>query len=173
MKVFGIAGYSGNGKTTLIERLIPALSAHGYTVSLVKHAHHDFDVDLPGKDSHRYRQAGASEVLVSSARRWALMHELRGAAELDLDAALARLSPCDIVLVEGYKVAPIPKLEVYRPAAGKPRLPADAHIVAVASDEAIDITLPLLDLNDAEAVARFILSYLRLANVERTEEKRA
>jgi molybdopterin-guanine dinucleotide biosynthesis protein B len=162
MKVFGIAGYSGNGKTTLIERLIPALNTHGYTVSLVKHAHHDFDVDLPGKDSYRHRQAGASEVLVSSGRRWALIHELHGERELDLDAALARLSPCDIVLVEGYKAAPIPKLEVYRPTAGKPRLPGDAHIVAVASDEKIDTPLPLLDLNDAEAVARFILEILKL-----------
>ena len=114
MRVFGFAGWSGSGKTTLIETVIPRLTALGLTVSLVKHAHHAFDIDHPGKDSYRHREAGCTEVLVSSDVRWALMHQLRGAPELSLFDALGRLSPCDIVLVEGYKRAPIPKLEVWR-----------------------------------------------------------
>src|SRR5450631_4942745 len=111
MKIMGIAGFSGSGKTTLIEKMIPVFVREGIRVSLVKHAHHEFDIDQPGKDSHRHREAGCQEVLVTSAVRWALMHELRGAAELSLDAALAQLSPCDLALVEGFKSAAIPKLE--------------------------------------------------------------
>src|ERR1043165_5458566 len=122
MKVIGIAGYSGSGKTTLIEKVIPLLGAGGLRVSLVKHAHHEFDIDQPGKDSWRHRHAGCSEVLVSSSVRWALIHELRGEQELSLAEALGRLSPCDLVLVEGYKLAPLAKLEIWRPSVGKPKL---------------------------------------------------
>jgi len=159
MRVFGFAGWSGSGKTTLIEAVIPKLTARGLTVSLVKHAHHAFDIDQPGKDSYRHRAAGCTEVLISSAARWALMHELRGGPELSLFDALARLAPCDIVLVEGYKRAPIPKLEVWRAALGKPLLhPQDPHIVAVAADPvgAAGGALPELPLTDAAAVATFI-----------------
>ena len=126
MDVLGFAGYSGSGKTTLIERLLPRLVASGRRVSLIKHAHHAFDVDRPGKDSWRHREAGCTEVLVASAKRWALMHELRGSAEPSLDQHLARLSPCDLVLVEGWKHAAIAKLEVHRAEVGAPLLaPAD------------------------------------------------
>ena len=159
MRVFGFAGWSGSGKTSLIEALIPRLVASGLTVSLVKHAHHAFDVDHPGKDSHRHREAGSAEVLVSSATRWALMHELRGAPELTLDQAIGRLSACDLVLVEGYKRAALPKLEVWREAVGKPLLhPVDPHIVAVATDHParLDSRLPVLDLNDVAGIATFI-----------------
>ncbi|MEO6928441.1 MAG: molybdopterin-guanine dinucleotide biosynthesis protein B [Casimicrobiaceae bacterium] len=163
MRVFGFAGWSGSGKTTLIERLIPALVTRGLRVSLVKHAHHDFDVDVPGKDSHRHRRAGATEVLVSSANRWALMHELRGARELTLVEAVARLSPCDLVLVEGYKSAAIPKLEVHRRIVGKPLLhPRDAHVVAFATDEPsefMQIPIPVLALDDVDAVATLVSAH--------------
>ena len=163
MKVFGFAGYSGSGKTTLIEQLIPLFTRRGIVVSLIKHAHHTFDVDQPGKDSYRHRHAGAAEVLVTSSRRWVLMHELRGSAEPSFDAQLAKLSPCDIVIVEGFKHAPIPKLEVWRRATGEPLLhPNDPHIVAVASDSKVETKLPLLDLNDDAAISSFILAHLRL-----------
>ena len=156
-KVFGFAGWSGSGKTTLIERLIPELLAGGLRVSLIKHAHHDFDIDQPGKDSWRHRQAGASEVLISSGKRWALMHELRGVEEPSLEAHLARLSACDLVLVEGFKREAIPKLEIHRPSVGKPLLyPEDPHIVAVASDSALNTHLPCFDLNDVAGIANFI-----------------
>jgi len=155
--IFGFAGFSGSGKTTLIERVIPLLVARGLRVSLIKHAHHDFDIDKPGKDSHRHREAGASEVLVSGGRRWALMHELRGEPEPDLAALLGHLSPSDLILVEGFKHDAIPKLEVHRPALGHPLLAlTDPHIVAIATDALVDSPLPQLDLNDAEAVAGFI-----------------
>ena len=114
--VFGFAGFSGSGKTTLIERVIPLLVARGVRVALIKHAHHDFDIDKPGKDSHRHREAGATEVLVSGGKRWALMHELRDETEPGLADLMAHLSPCDLVLVEGFKHDPVPKLEVHRPA---------------------------------------------------------
>ncbi|MEO8849979.1 MAG: molybdopterin-guanine dinucleotide biosynthesis protein B [Casimicrobiaceae bacterium] len=160
MRVFGFAGWSGSGKTTLIERLIPTLVARGLRVSLVKHAHHEFDVDAPGKDSYRHRRAGATEVLVSSANRWALMHEMRGARELTLVEAVVRLSPCDLVLVEGYKSAAIPKLEVHRRIVGKPLLhPGDAHVVAFATDEPSAFTgipIPVLALDDVDAVATLV-----------------
>ena len=163
MKIFGFAGWSGSGKTTLIEKLIPRIAARGLRVSLIKHAHHTFDVDQPGKDSYRHRHAGASEILVTSSRRWVLMHELRGAAEPSFDAQLARLSPCDLVIVEGFKHAAIPKLEVWRRVTGEPLLhPNDPHIVAVASDTRLETRLPLLDLNDDGQIASFILAHLRL-----------
>ena len=161
MRIFGLAGWSGSGKTTLLAAIIPELAARGLSVSTIKHAHHDFDIDRPGKDSWRHRQAGASEVMVASARRWALMHELRGAAEPPLDELVARLSPVDVVIVEGYKRHPHPKLEVHRPSLGKPLLyPDDPHIVAIASDEPFAAPLPLLSLADPAAVAGFMLDHL-------------
>jgi len=164
MKTFGFAGYSGSGKTTLIEQLIPRFVAQGLRVSLIKHAHHAFDVDQPGKDSYRHRHAGASEVLVTSSRRWVLMHELRGEAEPTFDAQLGHLAPCDLLLVEGFKHAPIPKLEVWRSATGEGLLhPNDPHIVAVASDATLETCLPWLDLNDVDGIAGFIRSHLALA----------
>ena len=158
MRVFGFAGWSGSGKTTLIELLIPRLVARGFRVSLLKHAHHDFDVDQPGKDSHRHRMAGCSEVLVTSTQRWALMHELRGAAELSLADALDRLSPCDLVLVEGWKREAIPKLEVWREALGKPLLhPADPWIRAIATDaDHLSVPVPTFGLHEANAIATFV-----------------
>ena len=163
MKVFGFAGWSGSGKTTLIEKLIPRFAGAGLRVSLIKHAHHTFDVDQPGKDSYRHRHAGASEVLVSSSRRWVLMHELRGAQEPSFEEQVKRVSPCDLLIVEGFKFAPIPKLEVWRAATGEPLLhPNDPHIVAVASDAKVKTSLPLLDLNDDAGVAAFIMSHLKL-----------
>jgi molybdopterin-guanine dinucleotide biosynthesis protein B len=135
MRVIGLAGWSGAGKTTLLTRIIPRLIGRGLTVSTVKHAHHGFDVDHPGKDSYAHRVAGATEVLVSSAIRFALMHELRGAPEPDLAQLLGKLSPVDIVIVEGFKREPHPKLEVYRAVVGKPCLYLDdSDIIAVASD---------------------------------------
>jgi molybdopterin-guanine dinucleotide biosynthesis protein B len=162
MRVFGFAGWSGSGKTTLVEQLIPQFRAKGLVVSLVKHAHHEFDIDQPGKDSHRHREAGCQEVLVTSAMRWALMHELRGAAELSLDAALAQLSPCDLVLVEGFKSASIPKLEVYRAGVGKPLLhPGDRNIVAVATDGPLVTSLPVFELGQTAPIAAFIVEHAR------------
>jgi molybdopterin-guanine dinucleotide biosynthesis protein B len=164
MKVIGFAGWSGSGKTTLVEQVIGRLEARGLAVSLIKHAHHEFDIDYPGKDSWRHRHAGSREVLVTSAKRWTLMHELRGRPELTLDEALAQLSPCDVVLVEGFKRAPIPKIEVYRAANGKPQLfPDDPHVIAVACDEPVATALPQLDLNQPAAVADFIVRTLSLA----------
>lgn len=160
MKVFGLAGWSGSGKTTLTVRLIPALKRRGLTVSTIKHAHHAFDVDQPGKDSYEHRQAGASEVLVSSAARWALMHEHRGSAEPALAELLDKLAPVDLVLVEGFKKEALPKLEVWRRSVGKPlRAPEDAQIVAVASDGPVPETdRPVLPLDDVEAIADFVVA---------------
>ena len=163
MKVIGIAGYSGSGKTTLIEKVVPVLVAEGLRVSLIKHAHHAFDVDQPGKDSWRHRQAGCTEVLVSSEQRWALMHELRGAPEPSLTDQLRHFSPCDVVIVEGYKSEAIPRIEVHRKACPAPLLfPEDRHVVAVATDEPLETALPQLALDDAPAVARFIVHHLHL-----------
>ena len=163
MKTFGFAGWSGSGKTTLIEKLIPLLAQRGLRVSLIKHAHHTFDVDVPGKDSYRHRQAGAAEVLVTSSRRWVLMHELRGSPEPSFEEQVKRLSPCDLLIVEGFKFAPIPKLEVWRAETGEGMLhPNDPHIVAVASDVKVETRLPLLDLNDAQAIADFIVKQQQL-----------
>src|SRR5215468_11566308 len=147
MKVIGLAGWSGAGKTTLVTRVLPHLKARGLRVSVIKHAHHDFDVDVPGKDSWRHREAGAEEVLVSSGRRWALMHELRGAREPRLPELLAKMSRVDLVIVEGYKSEPHRKIEVHRAANGKPLLfPADAGIVGVVSDVVVETDLPTVHL---------------------------
>lgn len=164
LKVFGFAAYAGSGKTTLIENLVPLLVTRGLTVSVIKHAHHAFDVDRPGKDSYRRRRAGASEVLVSSGVRWALMHELRHEAEPELPALLDRLSPCDLVLVEGFKRQSIPKIEVHRVAARTPLLfPDDPHIVALATDTPISTRLPAFGLGDYPGIAGFMLKHLGLA----------
>lgn len=160
MKVFGFAGYSGAGKTTLIEQLIPRFVMEGLRVSLIKHAHHDFDLDHPGKDSYRHREAGATEVFLVSRRRWVLMHELRGQPEPSLEEQLAHMSPCDLVLVEGFKYTAIPKIEVHRQVNGKPLIyPENGNIVALASDIRLESPLPWIDLNDIDAIAAFILRH--------------
>ena len=160
MKVFGIAGHSGMGKTTLLERLVPELTARGLVVSLIKHSHKAIEIDRPGKDSYRLREAGCSEVLLLGNERWALMHELRGAAEPSLDYLLSRLQHCDLVLVEGFKGGNFPKLEVWRAEVGKPTLWPDwPGIVALASDTATPSpAVTRLDLQDVAAVADFVLS---------------
>ncbi len=164
MKIFGFAGWSGSGKTTLIERVVPLLTARGLTVSLIKRAHHEFDVDQPGKDSYRHRHAGCSEVMLSSSVRWALMHELRGAAELTLDELVARMSPCDLLIVEGFKRQPIPKIEVFRSANGKvPLHPDDPHVVAIATDVHVDSPLPQFALDDVAQIADFVCVHNGLA----------
>ena len=159
MRIIGLAGWSGSGKTTLLARVIPVLIARGIRVSTVKHAHHGFDVDVPGKDSHTHRVAGATEVFVSSARRWAQIHELRDEEEPSLGDILARLTPVDLVVVEGYKRHPHPKLEIHRAEVGKPLLqPEDDWIVAVASDGPLpDARVPVLDLDDAEKIADVLM----------------
>jgi molybdopterin-guanine dinucleotide biosynthesis protein MobB len=163
MRIFGLAGWSGSGKTTLLTAVIPELVARGLKVSTIKHAHHEFDIDRPGKDSWRHREAGAGEVMVASTRRWAIMHELRGAPEPTLDELVARMSPVDLLLVEGWKRHPHPKIEVHRPSLGKKLLyPDDPHVVAIASDEALDAPIPLLPLGDAGVVAAFISDHLGL-----------
>lgn len=168
MQLFGIAGWSGSGKTTLLKGLIPTLTARGLSVSTMKHAHHSFDIDVPGKDSHEHRAAGAREVMISSENRWALMHELKGAAEPPLSELVARLSPVDLLLVEGFKWEAHPKLEIHRPSVGKPLLqPGDPHIVAVASDVQLDgLTVPILDLSDIGGIADFIIRQCRLLAAE-------
>lgn len=164
MKTIAFAGYSGSGKTTLIEQIIPYLVRAGLRVSLIKHAHHEFDVDVPGKDSWRHRQAGAFEVLVTSSKRWVLMHELRDEPESGLEEQLQRCSPCDLVIVEGWKFAPIPKIEIHRKATGHPLLfPDDPHVIAIATDEPLDTRLPQLALNDVSAMAVFIINRLGLS----------
>ncbi|WP_306027674.1 molybdopterin-guanine dinucleotide biosynthesis protein B [Stappia sp. MMSF_3263] len=166
--VFGIAGWKNSGKTTLTERLVAAISARGYRVATVKHAHHAFDVDQEGTDSHRHRVAGAVEVALVSSRRWALMHELRGAQEPSLGEILERLSPCDIVLVEGYKRAPHPKIELRRHSTLNAERLADddPSVVAIASDEpAAETRLPAFDLDDVEGIADFVLATCGLRKV--------
>ena len=164
MKTFGIAGWSGSGKTTLIEQLIPIFTARGLSVSLIKHTHHGFDIDKPGKDSYRFREAGATQVMLAGAARWALMYELRDEAQPSLAELLAQLSPCDLVLVEGFKSAELPKLEVHRPSVGKPFFHTEfPNVVAIASDEKLDVDLPVLDLNDVPALADYILRFTELA----------
>ncbi len=159
MKVFGLAGWSGSGKTTLMIRLLPELIARGLTVSTVKHAHHAFDVDKPGKDSYRHREAGAREVMVSSGKRWALMHENRDMPEADLGELLAHMSPVDLVLVEGFKHEAHDKLEVYRAAVGKPLLAADdPYIKAIASDIPLpNAPVPVVVLDDVAAIADIVM----------------
>jgi molybdopterin-guanine dinucleotide biosynthesis protein B len=168
MEIFGLAGWSGSGKTTLLVKLIPALVARGLQVSTMKHAHHGFDVDQPGKDSYEHREAGATEVLVASARRWALMHELRGAAEPLVEDLVRRMTPVDLLLIEGFKRHAHDKLEVHRPAVGKPLLCAqDPRIVAVASDAEIPgLHVPRLDLNDVAAIADFIIAHCGLSGAK-------
>jgi molybdopterin-guanine dinucleotide biosynthesis protein B len=158
-RVLGIVGWSGSGKTTLITRLIPALTAQGIRVATLKHAHHQFDVDQPGKDSYEHRKAGACEVIVSSARRWVQMHEVADGAEATLPQLLAKVSPCDLILVEGFKTERHPKLEVFREAAGNPPLhPDDPRIVAIASDHPFpEAGIPAVDLNYIPAVADLVL----------------
>jgi molybdopterin-guanine dinucleotide biosynthesis adapter protein len=161
MRIIGIAGWSGAGKTTLLARILPRLIGRGLLVSTVKHAHHAFDMDQPGKDSHTHRLAGATEVLVSSASRWALVHELRGDAEPALPALLRKLSPVDLVLVEGFKRGSHPKLEVHRAAVGQPLLhPDDPHVVAIAADAALPhAKVPVLALDDYEGIADVLLAH--------------
>ena len=163
MKVFGIAGYSGSGKTTLLEKLIPEFRQRGLRVSVIKHAHHGFDIDRPGKDSYRHREAGASEVLLSCNDRWALMHERRDEAEPTLAELLGHLSPCDLVLIEGFKQEPVPKMEVFRPENGKPPLfPGRPDICAIATEARLETNLPCIGLNDVAAMATFIIQHLNL-----------
>jgi molybdopterin-guanine dinucleotide biosynthesis adapter protein len=161
MRIIGITGWSGAGKTTLILRLIPLFTAKGLKVSTLKHAHHMFDVDTPGKDSYEHRAAGATEVLVASENRFAIMHELRGAPEPPLEVLLSKLSAVDLVLIEGFKRAPHPKIEVYRAANAKPPLhPGNASIVAVASDTPFPRAgRPVLDLQDTSAIAAMALEH--------------
>ncbi|MBD3766278.1 MAG: molybdopterin-guanine dinucleotide biosynthesis protein B [Rhodobacterales bacterium] len=163
MRVYGITGWKNTGKTTLTERLVAQMVGRGLTVSTVKHAHHETEVDHPGRDSFRHRQAGAGQVIVSSPVRWALMTELRDAAEPLLADLLARLDPCDLVLVEGYKQAPHPKVEAYRAATGRGLLaPANPTIRAIATDTPLDHALPQFDLNDVAGIADFILAEVGL-----------
>jgi len=161
MRIIGLAGWSGAGKTTLLSRVIPRLVARGLKVSTVKHAHHSFDVDQPGKDSHTHRLVGATEVLVGSANRWALVHELRGEPEAPLAALLTKLSPVDIVIVEGFKREAHPKLEVHRAALGKPLLqPDDPRIVAIAADAPLaQMPVPVLMLDDVDAIVDVVLAH--------------
>jgi molybdopterin-guanine dinucleotide biosynthesis adapter protein len=162
-KVIGFAGFSGSGKTTLLEKVIPLLTAQGLRIAVIKHAHHKFDIDKPGKDSFRHREAGAGEVLVVSGFRWALMHELVDEDEPSLDDLCSRLSPCDLVIVEGYKYSDIPKFEVHRSVTGHPYLyPQDKNIIALVTDTRSDITLPQLDVNQPQQVADHILEYFSL-----------
>jgi molybdopterin-guanine dinucleotide biosynthesis protein B len=154
MKVIGMAGWSGAGKTTLLARLIPHFTGEGLRVSVIKHAHHSFDVDVPGKDSWVHRQSGAAEVLVSSGKRWALMHELRGASEPRLPELLAKMSRVDLVIIEGFKSEPHRKIEVHRLANGKPVLfPDDPGIVGIATDATLETALPTAHLDDIPAIA--------------------
>jgi molybdopterin-guanine dinucleotide biosynthesis protein MobB len=164
MRVIGVVGWKNNGKTTLVVRLIEHLVARGYRVSTVKHAHHEADLDRPGKDSWRHREAGAAEVMLATARRWALLHELRDEPEPPLEALLARLSPADLVIVEGFKSFPHPKVEVHRAERGTPLIARDdPTVVAVASDEPLpDLAVPVLDLDDVPAIAELILRRLEL-----------
>ncbi len=160
MKVIGLAGWSGAGKTTLLTRVIPHLLGKGLRVSVIKHAHHSFDVDVPGKDSWVHRQSGATEVLVSSGLRWALMHELRGAPEPRLPELLKRMSPVDLVIVEGFKSEPHRKIEVHRAANGKPMLfPDDPAIVGIATDAELKTTLPVAHLDDIPAIAAMMQKF--------------
>lgn len=164
-RIFGIAGWKNSGKTGLAVRLVETLVARGLRVSTIKHAHHDFDIDKVGADSYRHRQAGAHEVTIVSGTRYAIMHELRGEPEPSFESILARLSPCDLVLIEGYKREPIPKIEARRleSANRAPLAPQDPHIVAIAADHPVtDSDLPVFDLNDTEAIADFILQAVGL-----------
>ena len=160
-RVFGFTGLSNSGKTTLVEEVIEWFRFEGYSVSAVKHAHHGFDIDKPGKDSHRMREAGAQEVLLVGGERWVMMREYRSDAEPTLTSLVDRLSPCDIVLVEGFKLDPTPKIEVFRPSLGRPPLwPTNKAVVALATDAPVATHLPCLDLNSTDVIASFVLRHL-------------
>ena len=163
MRIIGLAGWSGSGKTTLITKVLPVLIARGNKVSTLKHAHHGFDLDQPGKDSFMHRASGATEVIISSERRWAVLHELRSEREWDLPGLLSKATPVELILVEGFKREAFPKLEVYRRANGKPLLhPDDSYIVAVAADAPVaEAKVPVIDLNDIDAVAGALLKYAK------------
>jgi molybdopterin-guanine dinucleotide biosynthesis adapter protein len=165
MRMIGLAGWSGSGKTTLVARLLPELTRRGYRISTMKHAHHEFDVDQPGKDSYRHRAAGASEVLVASAKRWALMHEHRGGEEPTAAELMAHMTPVDLLIVEGFKREDHDKIEIHRRETGKPLLyPQDSRIVAVLSDEPLaGCRLPVIDIDDIVAVADFMVAHCDLA----------
>ena len=164
MNVFGVTGWKNAGKTGLMERLVAEFCSRGLRVSTLKHAHHSFDVDHPGKDSHRHRMAGASQVLLASTERWALMNEHRGAPEPSLAALLAKLDPVDLVLIEGWKRDKHPKVEAWRAETGNPLIaPNDPTILAVASDTTLELDRPVFDLDDTVAVADFILAHLEMA----------
>lgn len=162
--IIGIIGWSGSGKTTLMSTLIPTLIAKGLTVSTMKHTHHDFDIDQSGKDSYRHREAGAQEVLLTSKKRWALLHELRDAPEYEMDELIAKMAPVDVLLIEGFKAHRYPKIEINRPSRGKKLLcQTDDGVVALATDENVeDIGVPVLDLNNVDAVADFIVDFLKI-----------
>jgi molybdopterin-guanine dinucleotide biosynthesis adapter protein len=159
MKIIGLAGWSGSGKTTLLAKLIPALTARGLRVSTIKHAHHHFDLDKPGKDSYVHRESGASEVFISSANRWAQMHELRGEEELRLRDIVKKMTPVDLVIVEGFKRERHPKIEIHRAEVGKPLLqPEDSWIVAIASDDSLNCGVPVISLNDIEKITDVVIA---------------
>ena len=164
MRLYGIVGWKNAGKTGLMERLVAEICGRGFSVSTVKHAHHVFDVDQPGKDSYRHRTAGATEVLLASRKRYALMHELRAEDEPALDTLLAKLAPVDLVLIEGYKRDAHPKIEAFRAETKNPLIATDDPTVkAIASDTSLDMDRPVFDLNDTVAIADFILSEVGLA----------
>ena len=165
MNIFGLAGWSGSGKTTLLTQLLPELNNAGCRVSTIKHAHHSFDIDQPGKDTYVHREAGAHEVMISSHNRWALMHENRGETEPDLSLLLSHMTHVDLVLVEGFKSYPHPKLEIYRTNLGQPMLfGEDKHIVAIATDGPVhNVNLPVFDLEDSVSIAKFILQHCGLS----------
>lgn len=168
-KVFGISGWKNSGKTGLAVRIVTELTARGYRVSTIKHAHHDFDIDKVGADSWRHRNAGAHEVTIVSGTRFAIMHELRGAPEPSFEDILARIAPCDLVLIEGYKYEPVPKIEARRRDAAKtePLAPSDPHIIAIAADHAVPgTTLPVFDLDDTASIADFIENTVGLSRPE-------
>lgn len=163
MRIYGVVGWKNAGKTGLMERLVTEITGRGLSVSTIKHAHHSFDVDHPGKDSFRHRSAGASEVLLASRNRFALMHEMRGDAEPTLSELLTKLSPVDLVLVEGYKRDAHPKVEAHRTETGNPLIaPDDPTVRAVASDVAVSLDRPVFDLDDTRAIADFILTEVGL-----------
>jgi len=173
MKIFGLVGRSGSGKTTLMVALIPALRALGLTVSTIKHAHHGFDLDRPGKDSFRHREAGAGEVMLVSDTRWALMHEMRDEPKAPLEALVARMAPVDLVIIEGFHTHRHPALEVHRPSEGRDLMwTPDSDIVAVASDEALsDVGVPVLDLADVATLAEFVRAHaVQLRLVGKSED---
>ena len=160
MKVYGVTGWKNAGKTTLVERLVTEISGRGLTVSTIKHAHHSADIDEPGRDSFRHREAGAREVILATPERWALMHELRGAPEPKVEDLIARLAPVDLVIIEGFKRAPHPKIEAHREEMGHPLMAGENPTIrAVASDIShIDVAVPVFDLDDIRGIADFILA---------------